>query len=48
VAASPVADLPCVIHHVGVDRFWLIAFSTYAGSFVHSLAQAAAGVGYRV
>ena len=40
VAVTPVADMPCVLHHASADRFALVVFSTYAGSLVHALGQA--------
>lgn len=42
VAVTPVADMPCVVHHASADRFALVVFSTYAGSLVHALGQATA------
>ncbi len=49
VAMTPVADLPCVLHQSDAEPcFEVIIVTTFAGSFVHALTDAAATTGYEI
>ena len=49
VAATPVAELPCLLHQLdAMPSYDLIFPATYASSFVASLTHAAASVGYEI
>jgi len=49
VAATPIAELPCLLHRAISDqRFEIVVFASFAAAFLHRLTEAAEGFGYEI